>query len=142
MNRDIKFRAWDKEDKKMYKVDIFNLSSKQVFIVNQKPLSKWKNYSKRGNVILMQYTGLKDKKGKGKEIYEGDLLKDPQGNIGEVFYLAPSFVIRWKRKNGSWDTDSCFGYGEIIGNIYESKHFLDNRWKHIYENPELSEELK
>jgi len=45
---------------------------------------------------------------KGEEIYVGDLLKDPQGNIGEVFYLAPSFAIRWKRRDGSWDTDCCF----------------------------------
>ena len=109
--REIKFRAWDK------------IINEWVYFTLEELCNEVGDFSIMKN--WCQYTGLKDKNGKGEEIYVGDLLKDPQGNIGEVFYLAPSFAIRWKRRDGSWDTDCCFGYGEIIGTAMENKELLE-----------------
>ena len=120
--REIKFRAWDRVLKTMCNVQTIRFADMTISFI-----SKGCSQPNRtlDSVELMQYTGLKDKNGKGEEIYVGDLLKDPQGNIGEVFYLAPSFAIRWKRRDGSWDTDCCFGYGEIIGTAMENKELLE-----------------
>lgn len=60
MDREIKFRAWNKNRK---------------MITGNHPIWEWGGASRieKRNLILMQYTGLKDKS--GNEIYEGDILQ-------------------------------------------------------------------
>ena len=75
---------------------------------------------------LMQYTGLKDKD--GKEIYEGDILRDEYGSrkvkwIMEhcaflVFATNPSRYI-------AMESDGQLKNTEIIGNIYENPELLE-----------------
>jgi len=101
--REIKFRAWEK-DKMVYEDDLFYIEYGAV--MNQD-----------NNWILMQYTGLKDKN--GREIYEGDVVKEEfYGYILEV--KLPEFLV------SNFD-DGCFredGSVVILGNIYENPELL------------------
>lgn len=84
---------------------------------------------------LGQFTGLHDKN--GHEIYEGDILRSPSGNIVAVEfgykehtvkhgrpYITDSFAcygwIARNAKNGITDFfDNEFAAGEVVGNIHE-----------------------
>jgi len=108
--REIKFRAWDKKREEMLHYEgIFNTPDIRF-----------------DTSILMQYTGLHDEK--GKEIYEGDILRDEQG---EGFVVWCEGDAMWGvEKNEDWVYPfSCNVYRnthEIIGNIYENKDLLNN----------------
>lgn len=73
MSREIEFRAWDKKNKIMIP-DVPNKSPILEFVnagtKNQDSIIV--GYEINPDLILMQYTGLKDKN--GKKIYEGDIV--------------------------------------------------------------------
>lgn len=110
-NREIKFRAWDNDDKKL------------IYSGNNYPFHKMGGYyldDLIGNESeLMQYTGLKDKN--GKEVYEGDIVKRYTGYVFEE-------KIR-KYSLGNTNEAKVTGYDhhptdEIIGNIYENPELI------------------
>lgn len=119
--REIKFRAWHKGIKKMYKIGQITLEKgvwnyepeDRGFIGMSKPYQP--------SFVLMQYTGLKDKN--GKEIYEGDIVNQFNvDTIGIVKFKDGLFGI--KSKGMFWHIHSK--NTEVIGNIYENPELLED----------------
>lgn len=73
-----------------------------------------------------QYTGLKDKNGEGKDVYEGDLIRCfPNGNeprgIYEVYWDEEE--LRWLMRGKEGFKTMIFRQDyEAIGNIYENPY--------------------
>jgi uncharacterized phage protein (TIGR01671 family) len=123
--RETKFRAWDGEQ--MIERDFFVSSMDgECFDCDDFAQPQWE---------LMQYTGLKDKN--GKEIYEGDILRECFNDAWEEaleFTSEVRFIDGAFRLFGEdygiddvYDILSTVGENggiEVIGNIYENKEFV------------------
>lgn len=124
MNREIKFRAWDKEMKEMF----YNVQNSSHSLGDTD--TDWKGHYRdyHGfdgvledvNLVLMQYTGLKDKN--GKEIYEMDILKDKWGQESKMeygeFYDSGIYV-------SGFGVSVCPKNSEVIGNIYSNPELIE-----------------
>ncbi len=124
-----RFRAWDKENKKMIDVDILNWNNGEVDFIGDGITF----ILKANDIVLMQSTGLTDKN--GKEIFEGDIVKVtdgdertnfPDGGIGTICGLDEIFMwyIDGQVHNGLFDISQEY-YIEVIGNIYENPELLE-----------------
>lgn len=129
--RAIKFRAFDKTHNKMLKVRRLEFSEDGLitYLWNDReklPEGHWPDAGMNKNLELMQFTGIKDKN--NKEIYEGDIVRDPKG-YGVVYYTAPGFTVTedgkqwWLGKGDVMVTQLV--ETEVIGNIYENPDLLD-----------------
>ena len=113
-NREIKFRAWDYTQNKMREVTSILSVCDGSWSVSYDD----ENYIDSDNIELMQYTGLKDCK--GKEIYEGDILDfDGVTGIVEFQNRTASFHLKIPRNNSSTEHLGSSVLGKIIGNIWE-----------------------
>lgn len=118
MNREIKFRFWDGADNCWSPPSLVEFSYQDVD--NESVGVPFHLYGKE--IIIQQYTGLKDKN--GKEIYEGDLIEigygEHTGAIGKVIFEYGSFMLESEHKAIFQDTYKSILYGQVIGNIFES----------------------
>jgi|SRR5690625_4924123 len=123
--REIKFRAWDKANKKMH-YDVGILGSAIYIDFNGQ-----KEYEEVNGHELMQYTGAKDKN--GREIYEGDVIKIWPDDYdcetaGYVVKCEGCYWIRAKDDNSIsmplFDYFNGIMELEVIGNIYENPELL------------------
>jgi len=124
--REIKFRAWDKELKKMVYKGFWDRNwygtphNDEGGCHTMYELNEIKSYCE-----LMQFTGLKDKN--GKEIYEGDIM---QGSVTSPKYRVTMDCGRWcanythKGNSGALQLYFRQDMFEIIGNIYENGGLL------------------
>lgn len=129
--REIKFRAWLKEEKKMVNVETIDFTDKSIqYLEKNEFINAY--LSRRmifGDVELMQYTGLKDKN--GKEIYEGDIVvlnNIENDNMCIVRYEHSSYRLEgWSLREDLSNVEGRFL--EVVGNIYENKNLLEeNNW--------------
>ena len=133
----IKFRVWLKREKIMVRVMEINFPEHYIAAHDE----RGGFYSKRGLgcVIMMQFTGLKDKK--GKEIFEGDIFES----------RASENKADWKRWVCVYQ-DGSFCFETEIGKRkkkIEQNMLCDDEIKlyglvvigNIYENPKLMEEI-
>ena len=129
--RDIKFRCWDTENKEMLEVQELDYEDSY----NGQPMIRttmYSDYFDTEDMILMQYTGLKDKN--GKEIYEGDIVKfrfkDDREEfpdlIGYIEYQTTFTAFRIMSNQGSFKIDITeIKFIEVIGNIYDNPELLE-----------------
>ena len=125
----IKFRAWHFLDQEIKRVNYIDFGNMIAEAWNKKS-GGWDSYKVRDReLVLMQFTGLKDKN--GKDIYEGDIINDFGGGEGSD---RIGFVI-FSEEHGAFMFDGFCGYPyfvrhdmanecEVIGNIFENKELL------------------
>ena len=119
-----KFRAYNKELRKMYEVDTIcpyednHTKGGEVFLKG----IQYNSFYFPEEVELMQSTGLKDKN--GKLIYEGDVIENLiiQAKYIVVFSNA-KFMLKSTISESYLSPDTNFD--EVIGNIYENKELLN-----------------
>ena len=122
--REIKFRAWDNEKKKMtdaFSIDAFGFmfSCSGCYGCDRCPKS---------DLILMQYTGLKDNI--GRDVYEDDIVEDEDGY---------TFIVKWEPRS------LRFGLKAIENNNFDNFYFLPEDYQrdiikvigNIHETPDL-----
>ncbi|MHB9901439.1 hypothetical protein CF095_13500 [Clostridium botulinum] len=136
--RDIKFRAWDKIDEKIREITLIDFEYKKVKLLNDYTGESYLRDFEE--VILLEYTGLKDIN--GKEIYEGNILhieiKDK--SIKDKIIASSNEVVEYKDcKFGvvwGWHRDFTGLDGfynttfEVIGNVYKDSKLLQEEDKH------------
>ena len=128
--KEIKFRAWDDVEDKMYytgeETDIIFYFDDNG-IVAEKILGDYET-EKLPYLKYMPFTGLYDRK--GTPIYEGDLLQHPNGTIAEIQYsddLAAFVAVYMQNSNTEMDylDKEIVSKCKIAGNIYENPELLE-----------------
>lgn len=124
MNREIKFRAWDKEKKEMREVTGINWYAGYIRVDRERledlPIE---------DASIMQYVGFKDKN--GREIYEGDIIQYKTTYYGN--HKTHTTLVEWKDdlEHDGFGEPLAMGYifhgieNEVIGNIFENPNLLN-----------------
>lgn len=147
---EIKFRAWVRN----YMVDVVSIDFINKYITwdnNQYdrcvPPNKCYEVESFEDIKLMQFTGYKDYE--GKNIYEGDIISAPNGQIKKalIYFSQSTFWYKeWDEVHEEWHHSEmgwCEQYGrkeigilhwsanrialEVIGNVHEHPELISGR---------------
>jgi uncharacterized phage protein (TIGR01671 family) len=132
--REIKFRVWDKDCKRMHVCGDDTHDTIYFFEDNCACYYNLQNGEGSspdgtGTYKLMQYTGLKDKN--GVEIYEGDICNCREYEcFGKVEWNneEAGFYFCVVMEGGGFEEERLYDYVdelEVIGNIYENPDLLE-----------------
>ena len=116
--REIKFRVWNGKE-------IYQVNNRLDFTLDGKLIGSTK-------FKFMQYTGLKDKN--GVEIFEDDIVYCNDVYYEVIWETAKAVVFKISKSSEIKYPKICkqyFGFNandriEVVGNIYEHSHLLDN----------------
>lgn len=127
--RELKFRAWDKVEKKM----LFDADPFAIYVSgSNEPLLA--ETHRNEDCIFEQYTGLKDKN--GKEIYEGDIIQEEIDFNSKMTDGTFRYRVYWDEEELCWCLEhignesihhelwQCNQSTEVIGNIHENSELL------------------
>jgi YopX protein len=125
--RQIKYRAWHRQRKRMFEVRSIDFSLNQVNGVWTGSGPEETGPVNLASCRLMEFTGLCDMK--GREIYKGDIVDDTTNRIG---IQQNTLVVRWNDKEAAFSLYDPGGktiwwkphLQEVIGNICEKRSLL------------------
>ena len=128
MSREIKFRAWLKEEKKMVNVSLMSLTEKwigyQIFYEEEK--KKKFEFSDSENFELMQYTGLKDSN--EYEIYEDDIVWNEYDEEYQVI-IYDEGEYKLMGESHIQNLFNNLDYIDVCGNVYENSELVKAWYK-------------
>jgi len=136
--RELKFRAWDGNMMLPIESRDVDTSIQDKEEVEETKIKDWDLlFDKDEEIVVMQYSGLKDKN--GKEMYEGDIVN--LHDWGNENYLIGRAEVIWDKAYCKFDFRRISGLSiendndydkfrtnpEVIGNVYENPELLVNK---------------
>jgi uncharacterized phage protein (TIGR01671 family) len=126
MDREIKFRIWDKKSKHFCYTD--ENMDYFAYFPRIDDMVYWDGNPMDDRVVLSQYTGINDKK--GRPIYEGDILNDADDLFIDamVRFDAGGFGV-----DAIYDCIFCYlgdldqDVLEVVGNVFENPELIKKK---------------
>jgi len=123
--RETDYRAWDKINKRMFTPISIHHPRYLDSVEGATGQSSSDVFSlKRKDVVLMQYTGLKDKN--DIKIYEGDVVEKEDMRFIVAYYKGRFFakIIKGLESEGYWEFGLNSKLFKIIDNIYKNTELI------------------